>query len=284
MFFSATLFFSEFALTQNLPVKKTQPKPLIAASISPIYQIALAITQDQKNTLLIMNPKFSEHDYQLKKEDLLVLKKASLVFYLDKDLEHIFAKMAKNTNFYALSKVAGMKILPQKQNQKRQDLHLWLNPQNGLKIAEFITQKLCELDDGNCQFYQKNLNNFKSELEKAITVSRQNLAKIEPESYSFYHESFRYFEDFFALKALEIVSKDHESDLTIKDARRFFEVSKTKKIKCLFAEAQSENSAAKKIAEKYQIYFAALDFIGNKKSYPNLILNISNDISACLAR
>jgi len=287
-FIFACIFCFEFALAQDVnnkvSKKPANKKPVIVASISPIYQIILAITQDQKNAFVVINNNVSEHDYQLKKKDLLAINTADLIFYIDAGLEHSFSKAVKGNNSYALSKVKGMKILMQKQNQEQQDFHLWLNPQNGVKIAEFITAKLCEINQSECEFYRKNFTTFKSEVQKVGELAQKKLAQIKTQNYSFYHDSFWYFEEYFSLKPVDIVAKHHDSELTVNEARKFFEVSKKMTITCLFGDVSDSSNSPKKLAQNYKMAFVGLDFMGVDKTYPQMISEMANQISSCVVK
>jgi len=46
--------------------------------------------------------------------------------------------------------------------------HYWLDPANGLIVAQNITNKLAEIDPGNAEFYQANLTQFQSALKERI--------------------------------------------------------------------------------------------------------------------
>jgi len=262
---------------------KLQKKPLIVASINPIYQIVLAITEDKNNSILIINPNISEHDYQLKKSDAEFVAKADLIFYIDDDLEKNFAKLVKDKNSYKMSQINEIKLLQRRSDPKKTDLHLWLNPENGVKIAEFITQKICEIDASNAKKYQKNLEKFKKEILKTQKNIRKNLQPIQNSGFVFYHDGYQYFEDFFDLKPLKIISNNHDFELTIKDARQIDALAKTSQIKCIFGDVYDEKNSAKKLAQNYGIKFTTLDLIGKEDIfYPVLLDRISIRIASCL--
>ena len=262
---------------------KPQKKPLIVASINPIYQIVLAITEDKNNSILIINPSISEHDYQLKKSDAEFAAQADLIFYIDDDLEKNFAKLVKGKNVYKMSQINKIKLLQRRSDPKKIDLHLWLNPENGIKIAEFITQKICEIDAENSEKYQKNLEKLKQEILKTEKNIRKNLQPIQNSGFVFYHDGYQYFEDFFDIKPLKIISGNHDFELTIKDVRELDALAKTGQIKCIFGDVYDEKNSAKKLAQNYGVKFTKLDLIGEEDLfYPVLLDRISIRILSCL--
>jgi len=264
-------------------------KPLIITSINPLYQILLAITEDKNNSILVINPGVSEHNYQLKKKDIKYFSKADLVFYIDDALETNFPKLIKNNaaenKSYQLSKINGLKLLQKRDGSKKLDVHLWLNPQNAVKIAEFMTQKICEIDQKNSVKYRKNLEKFKQEIVSDEKLIRFQAAKINEKKYIIYHDGYQYFEDYFALKPLKIMSYDHNRELSIKDARELDLMTKSNDVKCMFSEVSDEKNSALKLAQNYKIKFMTLDLIGRKEnfSYSVLLLKIADDMRECLA-
>jgi zinc transport system substrate-binding protein len=275
------IFLLSLAIISNACAQSSSSKkPIIATSISPIHQIALAISKDAKNTILIIKPNFSEHEYQLKKSDVAAIYNADLFFYVDDNLEKNLAKLAKKNKSYQLSKINGIKLLPN-------NYHLWLDLQNALKIAEFITQKICEIDSANCKNYQKNLEEFGKKINQTSKKLRANLSKINNTNYAFYHSGYQYFIDYFNLKPLTTISQNssnnHEQELSLKELRAFTKILKTNKVKCIFSDALDEKNSGIRLAKNHQIKFATLNLISAEGDYFQTITEISEKITGCLA-
>ncbi len=278
LFFVATLFANK-ASAQN--------SPIIIASINPIYQILLAITEDKNNSILLIDPQRSEHDYELRKSDIGNLTKADLVFYIDDSLEKNFSVLIKNFSLenksYSVSKIAGVKILKQKNNPTKLDPHIWLNPQNAVRIAEFMAQKICEIDQKNCQKYQKNYQNFSQKITKKQIKIAKDLEPLRNVGFVFYHDGYQYFEEYFNLKSRMILSYDGAAEMNIKSLRKFDELVKTGKVKCLFGELIDEKNTAQKLAKKYGLNFVALSAIGSdaNQDYFDLISSLADKMKGC---
>lgn len=288
MVFSAFCKISFAATDINNDLKK----PLVITSINPIYQIALAITQDKNNTILIINPTFSEHNYQLKKSDAEFISKADLIFYISTELENNFTKFIKNydkkSQAYELIKINDIKLLRNRGNPKKDDIHIWLNPDNAIKIAEFISKKIIEIDPQNAKKYQKNLANLKKEILVTQENVKENLVKISGKNYIFYHDGYQYFEDYFVVKPIKVIFQNHHYGFRSNDLKEIDSLIKTKKVKCIFSEPQDENNSAMKLAQNYKVKFSILDGIGLKENYNKangysaLLFNLSNQMTLCL--
>lgn len=291
LFFS--LFLSLF-IAQSF-IKAEAKDLVITASINPIYQIVLAITQDKANTRLIINPNSSEHDYRFKRKDVKFISKSDLIFYVSDELENKFLKLitnyGKKSQSFELVDVSGMKILLKRGDINKVDSHIWLNPQNGVVIAEFVMKKVSEIDPGNSEKYQNNLEIFKKEVRNSEKKIRTNLGEIKSgNGFIFYHDGYQYFEDYFNVRPLKIVTYNHDTELTVGSMKEIDILVKSKQVRCIFTDPQDEKNSAMRLAKNYQIKFSILDLIGVKENlrnkevngYSSLLLNMSDDMLACL--
>ena len=73
--------FGQDQLVNNIK-ENANYKIKIASSINPLYQIISAITGDKTDNYLVFKSNFSEHNYQLKSDDVKVLKNADLIFQI----------------------------------------------------------------------------------------------------------------------------------------------------------------------------------------------------------
>lgn len=275
------LLISSQALAKNTETKK----PLIVASINPIYQIILAITADKSNNVLIISPSVSEHDYSFKKSDLKAVTEADLIFYVSDDLEKNFAPLIKSQDkklrAFELTKINGLKLLQKRNDVKKIDPHIWLNPQNAIKIAEFVAKKVAEIDVKNSAQYYKNLEKFKKEVTATEKTIKSQLFKIKGSDYVFFHDGYQYFENYFGLTSLKIIASNHDQELGIKDLKEIDALAKQGSIKCIFGEKWDEKNTAQKLARNYKIKFIKLDLTGEKNGYPELLIKISESVSKC---
>jgi zinc transport system substrate-binding protein len=277
------------ALATNKP-----NRPVIAASINPIYQIILSITKSQENSHLIIASNLSEHTYQMKPSDIKNIKDADLVFYISNDLESFIPRIAsmakgKKQKFWQLIKIPGLKILPQKNDASQDDIHIWLNPENAIKIAKFITLKISEIDPFRADEYQLNLKRFIKEITTTSNKIRTQMSEIKDRNYMVYHDGYAYFEDYFAIKETRSITSYEDQELTINDLTEISKLIKDKNVKCIFGEPGEEKNTAQNIANNFHIKFMILDLIGdkenyglNKNGYDYILSNIASNIHSCL--
>jgi zinc transport system substrate-binding protein len=251
----------------------------VVASINPVKQIILAIKQDVAGEVhLIIRSSQSEHNFQFKNRDISAINDADLVFFIDDSLEKNFSKLIKNHSFeqksFELSQANGIKLLQSRANHQKIDPHLWLDPQNSIAIAGFISEKFCEKDAQNCAKYQNNYKQFSrkiNQLEKAI---KSDLASLGSD-YVIYHDAYQYFENSFGLKAHKIISYDHHSNLKMGDIKGLDSA------KCLIGEKVDERNSAEKLAKNHHLKFIKVDVLGGEESFENLLKNIAASFAEC---
>ena len=78
--------------------------------------------------------------------------------------------------------------------------HYWLDPQNGVIIAETIADKLAELAPEEKEYFQSNLTNFKKKIQHLITKMQNQLAPFRKIKILTYHKSWSYFCKRFGIK------------------------------------------------------------------------------------
>ena len=78
--------------------------------------------------------------------------------------------------------------------------HYWLNPENGLIIADNICEKLILLDPSNKDEYKKNLYIFKKDLKRNISTWKKEAKVLSQAKIITYHKVWSYLIDFLKLE------------------------------------------------------------------------------------
>jgi zinc/manganese transport system substrate-binding protein len=83
--------------------------------------------------------------------------------------------------------------------------HYWLNPRNGILMAEAIARRLSELDPANAATYTNRSDAFKNELEQRIGLWLQEAGHLQGQTVIAYHKSFDYLAQFFGFDIVDEV-------------------------------------------------------------------------------
>ena len=75
--------------------------------------------------------------------------------------------------------------------------HYWLDPRNGVRMAQAIATRLGELDPANKDIYQRRFEAFAQLMENRLSAWRTTLAPLRGKPVIAYHKSFIYLADVF---------------------------------------------------------------------------------------
>jgi len=77
--------------------------------------------------------------------------------------------------------------------------HYWLDPANGVVIANNVLAALTKADPENARYYEKNYAQFKAETEKRLPAWKDAFANVPGKKVISYHSSWVYFASAFGL-------------------------------------------------------------------------------------
>ena len=83
--------------------------------------------------------------------------------------------------------------------------HYWLDPQNGILIAETITQALVRQDSKHSEYYMNNMDVFRKSVEKKMAIWKEEFAVLSGTKLLYYHNTWPYFNHRFGLIPREFV-------------------------------------------------------------------------------
>jgi len=266
---------NKYLLKTTLP----QQKILIVNSILPLWQITNFLTSQKIENILLIQPTDSEHNFQLKNQDMINLQKASLVFYLSKNLENLLSKLQQNLSLHhkikEISPDVNFKLLPN-------NWHLWLNPHNLILIARWQTKQLCSIDNNNCYFYQENLQKFELQITQEVNkINNLFLQHNSNKSIVLLHDAYNYFFDYFKISNTIVLSHHHQSNMQIKQLQNL--VNQQKNISCIMAE--NNHFSAQKLANNYNLKYQNLNlFFTNQDQNPLSygLKQMAQQIAICL--
>lgn len=136
--------------------------------------------------------------------------------------------------------------------------HYWLNPANGLRMAQAIAARLSTLDDAHAAEYQTNLANFEQLLQTKMTAWQAALAPLKGKPVIAYHSSFLYLADAFGLVIAEQVEPVPGIAPGAAHLQKLVALIKTDQVGLLIMEPYYERRSASYLAERTGIKIAVL--------------------------
>ena len=172
-------------------------------------------------------------------------------------------------------------------HEKEDDVHIWLSPDNAVKIIKKINKELSLYFPENAETYDKNANQMIKEINQLKVELKKELSGIKDKPYIVFHDAYQYFETSFGLNAAGSVAL--EGDIASSPKQISIIKDKIVKLKasCVFKEPQFDSKLVKIVVEGTNAQIGTLDPLGvNIKSgenfYLQLLKNMAKSLKDCL--
>ena len=172
-------------------------------------------------------------------------------------------------------------------HQSKDDVHIWLSPDNAIKIVEKVNKELSLLFPDNASKYSENSNKMIDEIKKLKNELAKDLAPIKEKPYVVFHDAYQYFEKTFDLNAVVYVAL--EGDIASSPKQISFIKDKIKKLNasCVFQEPQFDSKLVKIVVEGTNAQIGTLDPLGvnisgKENFYIQLLKNMAKSLKECL--
>ncbi|WP_180105239.1 metal ABC transporter solute-binding protein, Zn/Mn family [Acinetobacter sp. YH12108] len=220
----------------------------LVVSTQPIYLIAKTITQGvEQPTLLLANQ--SGHDVSLTPAHRKTIQDAGLVIWLGQAHEAPLAKVLNNNNKSIAILDSGILTTLPMRNPRGQalkdtvDTHVWLDPNNAVRIGFFIAALRSQQLPEHREAYWKNARDFAQTM--FLTAQRySSTSKAQP--YWSYHDAYQYLERPLNLKFMGALTDDPHVSPTVAQIK-YLQESRVQSKMCLLAEAHAGENQYRKL-------------------------------------
>ena len=292
----------------------------VISTIQPINSLVSAVIGNTGKTISIIPAEQSPHDFKLKPSDVKVLQNGNIIFYVSNHLESsvtkVFKNLPKNIKLINLMKESGINHLAIRDNaawerhdhhgddhddhdkhgkkhddhddhEKEDDVHIWLSPDNAIKIVQKVNKVLSLYFPENSKIYNDNTTKFIDKIRNLKIELIKELSPIKNKPYIVFHDAYQYFEKTFELNAVGSIAL--EGDIASSPKQISFIKDKIIKSKasCVFQEPQFDSKLVKIVLEGTNAKTGTLDphgvnITGNKDFYLQLLKNMAKSLKECL--
>ena len=172
-------------------------------------------------------------------------------------------------------------------HEKEDDVHVWLSPDNAIKIVQKVNKVLSLYFPENSKIYNDNTTKFIDKIRNLKMELVKELSPIKNKPYIVFHDAYQYFEKTFELNAVGSVAL--EGDIASSPKQISFIKDKIIKSKasCVFQEPQFDSKLVKIVVEGTNAKIGTLDplgvnITGNKDFYLQLLTNMAKSLKECL--
>lgn len=246
--------------------RQESEKIKVAGTIFPISDIIKNVAGDKVEVINILPAGASPHTFELTPKQIKELSGVKAIFVINYGLDNWMEKIKDSVPGAELVVVdQGINLLRmgnEEESTTGKDPHYWLSVFNAKIIAENINNSLVEIDSKNSEFYNNNLNNYLSELDKLDLDIKEELKDLKTRNIVTFHEAWGYFAKAYGLKVEATVEPFPGKEPTIQYLEDLNKIIKDNNIKVIFSEPQLSNETIKPFVNDLGLKLYVLDPIG----------------------
>ena len=301
----------------NFNVFASETKGVIT-TIKPIESLVNAVIGDTGKTVSLIPPEISPHEFRLKPSDVRILQNSNIVFYISSHLEtgivKMFKNLPKNIKTINLMEETGIDHLSIRDNEAwelhdhddhdkhdakdekhddhdkhdtKDDIHIWLDPDNAIKIVRKINKELSLFFPKNAMIYNDNSSKLINEIESLKIELKKELLPIKDKPYIVFHDAYQYFERAFELNAIGSIALENDVASSPKQISFIKDKILKSQATCVFQEPQFDSKLVNTVVEGTKARIGILDpigvnVVGKENFYLQLLRNMSKSLKKCL--
>ena len=172
-------------------------------------------------------------------------------------------------------------------HEKEDDVHVWLSPDNAIKIVQKVNKVLSLYFPENSKIYNDNTTKFIDKIRNLKMELVKELSPIKNKPYIVFHDAYQYFEKTFELNAVGSVALEGDIASSPKQISIIKDKIVKSKASCVFQEPQFDSKLVKIVVEGTNAKTGTLDplgvnITGNKDFYLQLLTNMAKSLKECL--
>lgn len=224
-------------------------KRIIAVSIAPQARFVEKVCGNNFEVVTAIPAGASPENYELTVNDMKKLYSAEVYFSIGVMAEDtsILKALNKETKIVRLEEKVSQ-VYPELYINGGRDPHIWLSPKRAQVMVNAIADTLSELDSVNAKVYQKNAEEYSSELKTLEEEIAEKLSKANQRKFIVYHPAFSYFANDFSLEMYALEQDGKEA--TAKYISEMVNFAKKEKITTIFYSAENSGKQAEVFAEE----------------------------------
>ncbi len=233
-----------------------QAKLQIVTTINPYFIITSQITDTLAEVENLLPSYASPHTYSPLPSDILKLVKADLIIINGMHLEEGILRKMQDINEKVI-------ILSDSLGYLDENPHIWLLPENGIRIGEIIKNALIRNDSINKELYEKNYLNMKKYINDVDSVIKLDIKKYGTFSVIAFHNSFNYFLEHYNIELAGLIEKIPGREPSPKDLLELKQIIEERGISVLFAEPELSDKGAVILKNELNLSLYTIDPLGN---------------------
>lgn len=231
------------ASCNNKP-KKGSGKLKVVTTTTMITDLVKNIGGDKIEVQGLMGSGVDPHLYKASEGDVSKLFNSDVIVYnglhLEGKLEDVFEKMKHQNKkiIVAASAIDKSKLIQSENFASSYDPHIWFNINNWIKMAQYVSDKLTELDPKNKEAYKENTISYLEKLKKLNSEISEKINELPTEKRILVtaHDAFNYFGKQHQFNVVGLQGLSTATEAGVKDVQRLAKFIIDSNIKAIFIE------------------------------------------------
>lgn len=182
-------------------VRPATGKPVVAASMFPVYDIARNVAGDAADVELILRPGANPHSYEPAPSDVLKLQRASVVYVIGHGIDPWIDVMLADakTEKVVVDRGIAIRRAPAGSDETGDDPHYWLVVRNAKIIAKNVADDLSARYPDRAAAFAANLAKYDDALDAADGQMRDILDPVANKKIVTMHDAWYYFAEAYGI-------------------------------------------------------------------------------------
>ncbi len=222
----------------------------VLTSIKPLQLLAVAVGGDRVDVQVLLDPRGSPHDYQLRPSDRTRLDGAEIVLWVGPRLEQFLQPALK---------VASNQVTAIALDDGAADPHLWIDPIAMQAAARRVAEAYAKLRPADANFFYANATRISSELAQEDQRLRDLLAGAgTSRGFIVEHDAYQRIESRYGLAHLAAITDSSDLPPSVSAMLRIRGLLDSGKAACILAEAQ-ESAQLRALVDGRSVRVVRLD-------------------------
>ena len=296
------------ALVSFVPVHNANAKDIVV-TIKPLHSLVTGVVGNTAKTHLMVSGNQSPHGFKFKPSQVKLLNNSAVVFYIgdtfETFMEKAFDNIPSNVVKVPVAEKARLKLLPYREggaweedkheghdhgheghhDEGGGDMHVWLDPDNAIKMIKAITRELSKVYPENRDIYKANARSYVQKITALDSELSAALSNSKEFPFIVFHDAYQYFEKHYGLNGVGSITfdpHDFPSPKRLKEIRgKLNEMSAA----CVFSEPQFSDRLVRTVIKGTSAKTALIDPLGsNIKAGPNLYFELLSEMAGSFKR
>lgn len=238
--------------------KQEESKIKVYVTFDGMREFVSAVGKDKVEISTIIPDGTEPHDFEPKAQDLAGLSSAQVFVYNGLGMEawaDDAIKAADNKDLITVEASKGADAIKNTEPEEieehgQYDPHLWLSLKGAEIEVKNIKDALVEADPSNKDFYEKNCNDYISQLESLYNEYNEKFQSVDKKSFVTGHAAFAYLCRDFGLEQNSVEDVFAEGEPSAQQLSELVNYCKENKVTTIFAEEMASPEVSQTLADE----------------------------------